>query len=309
MKPVNHQHIPLNEQTTPLSGKPYYRSAGLIKAWAGDGTEYAVAVITLERFDEQNFQYIFTPIWSVIDALPANLFHGIPGLDLDLRLAAYYRVNMTPVFIADRTPGRNREDLWELMESVGLDYYDRFEWLLRTDLRYSSDNLIVRRLADSGQHYSLSDLRKFPEITRELTCHDTITLSSFQSFSDTSARQFSRDFMALLASGASLYFENEQRHLSDEERCAMLRLLILQKRLDQKQRRQKQEKGIVQAKEKGKYTGRKRIKVDACLMEEIDARLKAKEISVAEAMSRLGLRSRSTFYRRLREYRAGRKEK
>lgn len=308
MKPVNHQHIPLNEQTTPLSGKPYYRSAGLIKVWAGDGTEYAVAVITLERFDEQNFQYIFTPIWSVIDALPVNLFHGIPGLDLDLRLAAYYRVNMTPVFIADRTPGRNREDLWELMESVGLDYYDRFEWLLRTDLRYSSDNLIVRRLADSGRNYSLSDLRMSPEITRELTCHDTITLSSFQSFSDTSARQFSRDFRVLLASGASLYFENEHRHLSDEERCAMLRLLILQKRLDQKQRRQKQENGIAQAKAQGKYTGRKKIEVDAFLMEEIDTQLKAKEISVSEAMSQLGLRSRATFYRRLREYRAGDKE-
>lgn len=309
MKPVNQRHIPLNEQTTPLSGSPYYRSSGLIKAWTADNTEYAVATITLERFDEQNFQYIFTPIWPVIDALPAKIFQGIPGLDLDLRLEVYYRVNMTPVFVADRTPGRNREDLWELMESVGLDYYDRFEWLLRTKLRFSSDNLIVRRLPHIGQNYSLSDIRKSPEITSELTCHDTITLPSFQSLADSTLRQFSRDFMVLLASGASLYFEKEQRHLSAEERCAMLRLLIMQKLLDQKERRQKQRNGIAQAKLQGKYTGRKKIEVDTFLMAEIDAALKKQELSVSEAMTQLGLNSRSTFYRRLREYRAAEKEK
>lgn len=42
--------------------------------------------------------------------------------------------------------GPSREDLWELMERVGLEYYDRFEWLIRTDLRAAIDNLIVERI-------------------------------------------------------------------------------------------------------------------------------------------------------------------
>ena len=64
---------------------------------------------------------------------------------MDLRLEKYYRVNYIPTSIAERTPSENREDLWELLESVGLDYYDRFEWLLRTTMRAANDNLIVER--------------------------------------------------------------------------------------------------------------------------------------------------------------------
>lgn len=32
-----------------------------------------------------------------------------------------------------------------MMEAVGLTYYDPFEWLLRTNLRASQDNLIVEK--------------------------------------------------------------------------------------------------------------------------------------------------------------------
>ena len=62
-----------------------------------------------------------------------------------------YRVNMMPYFISERTPSEKREDLWELLEEVGLDYYDRFEWLLRTNMRCGTDNLIVER-ADAAQN-------------------------------------------------------------------------------------------------------------------------------------------------------------
>ena len=40
--------------------------------------------------------------------------------------------------------------MWELLESVGLDYYDRLEWLIRTDLRAAIDNLIVERAIDEN---------------------------------------------------------------------------------------------------------------------------------------------------------------
>lgn len=75
----------------------------------------------------------------------------IHGLDMSMRLERYYRVNMMPYFISERTPSEKREDLWELLEEVGLDYYDRFEWLLRTNMRCGTDNLIVER-ADAAQN-------------------------------------------------------------------------------------------------------------------------------------------------------------
>lgn len=52
----------------------------------------------------------------MIDSLPASIFQGIPGLDMSLRPERYYRVNMTPYFISERTPSEGREDLWELLE-------------------------------------------------------------------------------------------------------------------------------------------------------------------------------------------------
>lgn len=134
-----------NIYTQPLQGAPYYRNSGIIYAVDRSGNKYAVGRVDLERFDDQNFQYVFTPDWDVIDSLPTSIFQGIHGLDMSLRLERYYRVNMTPYFISERTPSEKREDLWELLEEVGLDYYDRFEWLLRTNMRCGTDNLIVER--------------------------------------------------------------------------------------------------------------------------------------------------------------------
>ena len=145
MRPIARSYEIQNEYTNPLSGKPYYRNSGIIYAVDRSGDKYAVSRVDFERFDEQNFQYIFSPEWSVIDTLPASIFQGIPGLDMSFRLERYYRVNMTPYFISERTPSEGREDLWELLDEVGLDYYDRFEWLLRSNMRCGTDNLIVER--------------------------------------------------------------------------------------------------------------------------------------------------------------------
>ena len=134
-----------SEYTTPLTGKPYFESVGIIKAIDEKGSSYSVGEIAYQRFDDQNYQYVFTPYWNEIDSLPTEIFDGIPGLNMELRLEHYYRVNMTPSFIEKRTPSLAREDLWELLEAVGMDYYDRFEWMLRTNKRCGDDNLIVVR--------------------------------------------------------------------------------------------------------------------------------------------------------------------
>lgn len=299
MEQICRDWIPRNEYTRPLEGQPYYRSSGLIYAVDRHDSRYAVGRIDYERFDEQNFQYVFTPKWSVIDALPASIFQGIPGLDMDLRLERYYRVNITPVFITERTPGEGREDLWELLESVGLDYYDRFEWLLRTNMRCGTDNLIVERLSAMNRliRYSMGINRLLPE---DLQPDDRVSIRDLSDLAG-SGRGMQDVLLRILGSGARIYLESEDRLLSEEECSAMLKLLLVQRELDNKVQRKAQQTGIEEAKRAGKYKGRKRIEVDRHLLEQIAMEFKEGKVSEREAMERLGIGSRSTFYRRLRE--------
>lgn len=64
---------------------------------------------------------------------------------------------------------------------------------------------------------------------------------------------------------------------------------------------QRQREGIEIAKAEGKYKGRKPIKIEAELFNEIHKKWYNDEITTQHAMKQLGL-SRSTFYRRMWEY-------
>ena len=99
---------------------------------------------------------------------------------MDLRLKDYYRVNYIPTFISERTPSESREDLWELLDSVGLDYYDRFEWLLRTNMRAANDNLIVerRRMEETVKQYTSG-------IISSLQYGDKVIVESFETIANT----------------------------------------------------------------------------------------------------------------------------
>ena len=126
MQAIRTDFKPQNRITTPLAGTPSFINSGIIKAVMKNGDKVSVAQIDYQEFDEENFQYVISPYWDIVDGLPASVFQGIPGIDMELRLKDYYRVNYIPTFISERTPSESREDLWELLESVGLDYYDRF---------------------------------------------------------------------------------------------------------------------------------------------------------------------------------------
>lgn len=107
--------------------------------------EYRVAAIEYRLWEDEAFSYVIMPNYSVIDLLDAPLFQGIPGLNLDLRRERYVRENRTPVFVSERAPAENREDVRALLDVVGMEYLDKLEWLMRTDTRYGGDNLYVRR--------------------------------------------------------------------------------------------------------------------------------------------------------------------
>lgn len=252
MRELNRSWTPGNEQTRPLDGTPIYRSSGIIKV-CDDDMRFAIALITFERFDDQNFQYIFTPFWRVIDTIPIRCFPGIPGINLDYRLEHYYRVNMTPVFISERTPGTSRENLWEMLESVGMDYYDRFEWLLRTKARCGTDNLIVDRLPENERRLYLNG--ETPEATLEsLSIKDDITIKSLHDVGD-NPLQFQQNFLWILQSGASVYIEDEERSISDLERESMMRVLFIQREIAKKMNKSRQAAGIEKAKKEKSTVG------------------------------------------------------
>lgn len=117
-------------------------TTGLICLDDSFGLTYRIAKITYTEREDDSFEYEIEPCYSVIDLLNTDQFQGIPGLDLSLRKRVYRRTNITPTFIDERTPGPQRKNLQELLEAEGMQYLNRLEWLILTDLRYSGDNFM-----------------------------------------------------------------------------------------------------------------------------------------------------------------------
>ena len=281
--------------TRPLVGMPYYMSIGLIKVVDRFNRRFSVGEIILERFDEQNFQYIIKPYWKAIDMLPQGLFQGIPGINMDIRSACYYRVNITPTFITMRTPSENRVDIRELMAMAGLDYYDRFEWLLRTEMRCGDDNLIViRKPINSERIYGNNRSRN-----RLLNPDDVVEINSLSDFQSNNSKLV-EDLYLFLQSGVQIFLREEDRFISDSERRTMLYLLRNMLEIVDRNNKLVREDGIRIAKGNGKYTGRKPIEINEKLLRQVATAFDNKSISEHEAMQRLGINSRSTFYRKLK---------
>lgn len=285
---------PRNRITTPLAGTPSYINSGIIKAVMKSGEKISVAQIDYQEFDEENFQYVISPYWEIIDGLPASVFQGIPGIDMDLRLERYYRVNYIPTFIAERTPSENREDLWELLESVGLDYYDRFEWLLRTTMRAANDNLIVerRRVSQVMEEFTTGMLSA-------LQYGDKIIVESMEAIADTTSG-FADGIFTVITNGVDIISKSDQVLVDTMTRAAMVPVVVTQRIIARLEYAANRRDGIEQAKKDGKYTGRKPIEVDEKVLRQVNQELKDGLITVEEAMRRTKIGSKSTFYRKVR---------
>ena len=294
MQAIRTDFQPTNRITTPLAGMPSFVNSGIIKAVMKSGEKISVAQIDYQEFDEQNFQYVISPYWEIVDGLPPSVFQGIPGIDMDLRLKSYYRVNYIPTFIAERTPSEGREDLWDLLGSVGLDYYDRFEWLLRTKMRAANDNLIVerRRMEETVKEFTA-------DILSSLQYGDKIIADSIESIAST-AQGLAEGMFKILTSGANVVTASGQTLVDAVTRAAMIPYMVTQKIMARHERTASQQAGIEQAKREGKYTGRKPIAVDTNTLRQVARELDAGLITVEEAMKRTNIPSRSTFYRKLK---------
>lgn len=282
-----------NEYIIPLKTKADTTNTGIIQAVDFHGRRFNVAEITFERHGEADYQYIIRPYWLCIEFLPDGVFQGIPGIDLDLGQDEYYRVNFVPAFIEMRTPSESRVDVRELMEEVGLDYYDRFEWLLRTNRTCGDDNLKVMRKREPLR-ININDIGQVVLVPGDIVEVDSL--------SDITGRMgvIVERMYRLLQSGANIFINKENRLLELNERRAMLYMLKNILEANGRFRRNRIEEGIEIAKVNHKYAGRKPIEVNQNELNETAILFKDKEITEQEAMNRLGLKSRSTFYRKLK---------
>lgn len=294
MQAIRTDFQPINRITTPLAGKPSFVNSGIIKAVMRSGEKISVAQIDYQEFGEEDFQYVISPYWEIVDGLPSSVFQGIPGIDMDLRLKNYYRVNYIPTFIAERTPSEGREDLWDLLGSVGLDYYDRFEWLLRTKMRAANDNLIVerRRMVETVEEFTT-------DVLSSLQYGDKVIADSIESIAST-AQGLADGMFKILTSGVDVVTASGQSLVNSITRAAMIPYMVTQKIMARHEHTAIQQAGIEQAKREGKYTGRKPIAVDTNTLRQVARELDEGLITVEEAMKRTNIPSRSTFYRRLR---------
>jgi hypothetical protein len=251
--------------------------------------KYPVCYLEQTVYEDDTFEYVFKPYYNVIGLLKTDLFQGIPGLDLALNKESYIRKNRIPTFIYERTPQKNREDLWDLLDEVGLDYLDHLEWLILSDKRYTGDFLQVERYVTP---------RCLNEVI-DVTYGDIIELDDIEFISKDNFKML-KYFMMVIASGATL--KSNTFEINDSNRQMLHKLIYTLYYNSVMSRRRSQEKGILKAKEDQTYLGRKKILVSLPLLEEMIRKTEAKEISVNQAMKELGLKSRSTFYRRVKEF-------
>lgn len=254
-------------------------TTGLICLDDSLGLTYRIAKITYTEREDGTFEYEVEPCYPIIDLLGAKLFQGIPGLDLSLRKKIYRRANITPTFIEERTPGPRRENLQELLETEGMQYLNRLEWLIRTDLRYSGDNFYVRRWQPSDDEQS-------------------IAIDELAALGNRSGQQ-AHQLLQILCMGYNVVTPSFT--IDDSTRNTVYHLLISLYKTDRAFTEAHQKAGIARAKAEGKYPGRKPKSINLSEFDSLAKRYFAKSITAKEAAKNLGI-SPATFHRRLRRF-------
>ena len=251
-----------------------FTTSGLICLQDDYNFIYRIAEIDFTEWEDGHFKYSFRPFYSVIDMLPPHLFQGIPGLDLSLKRACYERENIVPVFISERTPSENREDLWQLLKESGMDALNRLEWLIRTNKRYSGDRFFVTRpdKVDDIKVPSMYDLvKRSDNIVKEL--------------------------LKIICYGNCL--DCDEITIDDDTRAEHYRLLMPMYIREYNAKRTARLDGIHRATNSNIYHGRAPIGIDPLFFDKIARAYLNHQISADEAAARLGI-SKSTFFRRLR---------
>lgn len=234
------------------------------------GIEFQLCVIEHIIYSEDYFKYVFHPNYSVIELLDSDVFQGIPGLDLDKKKKEYVRKNIIPTFISERVPSANRENLYELLDKVGLTYINPIEYLIRTEDKYSGDDLYV-------VEYSEKTL---------VNLDDFLTKNNVQSII--------KMILDNLAKGNNVFYN--QTTIDDSNRKEVFKLLLGLYLKSLALNKAKQKAGIEEAKKNHKYQGRKAVEVDSMIFRETVMKVENNLLSLNDALSLLNI-SRDKYYR------------
>lgn len=245
-----------------------YESKGIICVKDKFNFTYYLCEITYILNEDETYKYIFKPNYNVIDLLDADLFQGIPGLNIDLRKNEYIRENILPTFISERVPSDNREDYYELLEKVSMEYMDPIQYLIRTDQRYSGDNLFVVGYKEKETIAISEGLRTNNVIIKQILeniCKGNDVVVNNQLIDDSNRKAFYNVFYDLYSKA----YKNNK---------------ILQS------------EGIKKAKSENKYKGRKPKQVDELKFIELLDKVNRKELKPKEAAKILNI-SIDKYYR------------
>lgn len=254
-------------------------TVGTIKQKDKFGFIYRIGQISYTEYRDGKFVYKFRPNYSTIDLLSADEFQGIPGIDLETRKKEFERINKTPVFIEERTPAENREDLWELLAANNMDYLNRLEWLIRTNTKYSGDALYVDAFDEKLDVGIDVDYSPFVATARRGV---------------TALKKLLKE----ICYGNNIY-KNGACIVNNENRKAMYALFMSLYQIERKNIKDSQIDGIKKAQLEGKYAGRKSIQIDDARFDDIVHMFMSDQLSESEVCEKLGI-SRSSFYRRMR---------
>ena len=247
-----------------------YRSKGIICVKGKCNMTYALCAIEYILNEDETYEYTFSPYYSVIDLLGTDIFQGIPGLNLDRKKEIYVRENRIPTFISERVPGKNRENYYEILEELDMEYMDPIVYLIRTKQQYSGDNLFV-----------------VPYHDKEIVSYD-----NYVSYENNNS--MIKDILVNICMGNDV--EINGQFINDSNRKLIHDILISIYYRTFKSMKERQRKGIRLADEEGKYTGRKPIKVDYLKYCEMLEKVEKGEMTVKEAALKLGI-SIDKYYR------------
>lgn len=110
------------------------------------------------------FDWAFHPLYDGIQkAKEMGYYIDIAGIDLDLHKEWYYR-RYNCAFVTQRTPPEGRGDVPEVLSRIGIDEYDLFEIMCRTNARCGNDDYYVSRYKDKYVDVDLMFVDFVPEL-------------------------------------------------------------------------------------------------------------------------------------------------
>ena len=121
---------------------------------------------------------------------------------------------------------------------MDLDYYDRFEWLLRTKMRAANDNLIVerRRTNKTVVHFT-------SDIIANLQYGDKVIVESMETIADTTA-ELTDVMFNIVTSGIDVVAENGEVLVDAMARADMIPYIVAQRIMSHRERLSHQQAGI-----------------------------------------------------------------